>query len=175
MNKESSSSRVSSILVTGFYVAISLVVLVGGYLWYESKRAPVQPIAFSHNIHASELGLACNFCHIYAEKSRRAGVPSVQKCMSCHRVVATDRPEIKKLRKYWDEKEPIPWVRVHSLPQHVYFTHKRHIKARVECTECHGFVQTMDVVRKVSSLKMGWCVSCHRTNNAPTDCLTCHK
>lgn len=162
-------------MVAGFFLFLSLIVLGGGYYWYSSKKGPTQPIAFSHNIHAQKLGLGCTFCHIYADKSKHAGVPSLQKCMSCHQFVATDRPEIKKLHKYWNDKEPVPWVKVHTLPPHVNFTHKRHIKANIQCTQCHGYVQTMSVVRRVSSLKMGWCVSCHRTNNAPTDCLTCHK
>ena len=143
--------------------------------WFTSAPAPTQPIAFSHKIHVSQVGLPCTFCHIYADKSRRAGVPSVQKCMSCHSVIAVDRPEIKKLHRYWNDKEPIPWLKVHNLPEHVYFTHKRHIKAGLECSACHGEIKNVSVVRRVSSLKMGWCVTCHRAKKASIDCLTCHQ
>jgi len=143
--------------------------------WFSSSEAPQQPIAFSHKIHVSRVGLQCTFCHTYVEKSQHAGVPSVQKCMSCHSVIATDRPEIKKLHKYWNNKQPVPWIKVHNLPDHVYFSHKRHIKAGLECSACHGEIKNVSVVRQVSSLKMGWCVTCHRSKKASIDCLTCHK
>ena len=161
--------------VVGYFLLLAAVVVGTGYMLSNKSKPPQQPIAFSHKIHASKVGLACNFCHIYADKSVRAGIPSVQKCMSCHSVIATDKKEIKKIRKYWDEKKPIQWVKVHSLPKFVYFSHKRHIKASVTCFDCHGKVQASDVIRRVSSLRMGWCVRCHRLRGAPTDCLTCHK
>jgi hypothetical protein len=143
--------------------------------WFPYDPAPTQPIAFSHQIHVSRVGLPCTFCHIYVDKSRRAGVPSVQKCMSCHSVIAVDRPEIKKLHRYWNDKEPIPWVKVHNMPGHVYFSHKRHVKAGLECSACHGEIKNVSVVRRVSSLKMGFCVTCHRAKKASLDCLTCHQ
>lgn len=164
-----------TVLAAGYFALFAIIVVAIGVYWYGYERPPTQPIAFSHRIHVSKVGLACNFCHIYADKSKRAGVPSLQKCMSCHSVIATERPEIKKLHRYWNDKEPVPWVRVHSLPEYVYFTHKRHIKANIKCTRCHGDVQATNVIRRVSSLKMGWCVQCHRQNGAPTDCTVCHK
>jgi hypothetical protein len=158
------------LLLLGILVAAGL-----GFHWYINESKPLQPIAFSHNLHIEKAGLDCTHCHYYADKSPRAGIPAVQVCMKCHEKVAADKPEIKKLKSYWDKKEPIPWVKVHVQPWHVRFTHKRHIKANIECTYCHGEIKAMDTVRKVRSLEMGWCVTCHRENNAPTDCLNCHK
>ena len=137
----------------------------------------MQSINFSHEIHVKKVGLECTFCHNTVDKSQFAGIPPVQKCMSCHKNVATDRPEIKKLTRYWEEKKPIPWKRVYRLPvqKYVYFTHKRHIKAGFECVNCHGNVEAMPHIVRVRELEMGWCLSCHRANNGPQDCLTCHK
>jgi hypothetical protein len=99
--------------------------------------------------------------------------------MGCHKITAAQQPEIQKLTRYWTEKKPIPWVRVHHLPEHAKFNHKRHIKAGVECQYCHGPVERMRVVYQYSSLSMDWCVSCHNGNNpygvkASVDCFTCH-
>jgi hypothetical protein len=163
------------LLFTGLLLFGVLVVAALGLYWHSTGAKPQQPIAFSHHIHIEKVGLECTHCHVYTDKSATAGIPAVQICMKCHENVAVDRPEIKKLKGYWDKKEPIPWIKVHVQPWHVHFTHKRHIKANIQCTRCHGDVQVMGTVRKVRSLEMGWCVTCHRENNAPTDCLTCHK
>ena len=136
--------------------------------------SPVQPIHFSHQIHAGEYGIHCLYCHSYAEVSRSAGVPDVETCRNCHIIIGRDKPEVKKLMNYWKEKETIPWVKVHDLPDHVYFPHKMHVSAGVECTNCHGDVASMDRIKRVSSLKMGWCLSCHKENAASIDCWTCH-
>ncbi len=136
--------------------------------------SPVQPIHFSHQIHAGENGIHCLYCHSYAEVSRSAGVPDVETCRNCHIIIGRDKPEVKKLMNYWKEKETIPWVKVHDLPDHVYFPHKMHVRAGVECTNCHGDVASMDRIKRVSSLKMGWCMSCHKEKAASIDCWTCH-
>ncbi|VAW36697.1 hypothetical protein MNBD_DELTA02-663 [hydrothermal vent metagenome] len=143
---------------------------------YLIGRTPAQPIEFSHVIHAGQNDIPCQYCHIYAERSRYSGVPNVRKCMGCHKVIKTESPEIKKLKKYWDDKEPIPWIKVHNLPDHVVFPHKRHIRAGVQCTRCHGDVASMPRVTRVSSLNMGWCLSCHMENKVENgrDCWTCH-
>jgi hypothetical protein len=163
------------IIVAGYFGLLSVLVLGVGLIWSRQAQSPRQPIAFSHRVHVAKVGLACNFCHYSVNKARRAGVPSVKKCMTCHAFIAVDRPEIKKLRSFWERKEPIPWVRIHKLPPHVYFSHKRHIKAGLECQACHGEVRAVDIPRRVSSLEMGWCVTCHRSEGASIDCLTCHK
>lgn len=135
-----------------------------------------QPINFPHNTHVQKLGLDCKFCHYYVEKSKYAGVPSVADCMGCHRYVSTvmEKPDIKKLFQYYEKGEPIPWLKVHNLPDFVRFTHRMHVNAGVECYECHGDVASMDTAQRVAPLSMDWCLNCHRQRNASTECYTCH-
>jgi len=145
------------------------------------NKGPEQPIHFPHNIHAGKLGMDCLYCHYGAEKSPVDNIPPLSTCMGCHKIAVTDRPEIQKLTKYWDAGTPVPWVAVYHLPEHVKFNHKRHVRAGLACQQCHGPVQQMSTVYQYPSLKMGWCVSCHRANLATStdaaalmDCLTCH-
>lgn len=133
-----------------------------------------QPIAFSHAHHVAEVGIDCQFCHAYARRGPVAGIPSVQRCAGCHRVVLSERPEILTVLEYWENEEPIPWVRVHDLPDHVRFTHKAHVRAGVACETCHGDVAAMEAAVQVESLSMGWCVDCHKEQGATRDCLACH-
>ena len=162
--------------VFGYFALFMVLILALGFRWHTQRKPPAQPINYSHQIHVGKLNLQCQFCHETADKSPFAGVPSVQKCMSCHQAVKTDSPEIIKLTKYWNDKEPVPWNRVNRIRvrNHVYFTHKRHIAAGVQCEHCHGQLAGMPVVRQVKSMKMGFCVSCHEANHAPTDCVICH-
>ena len=214
------SSVVTFVLLaaTAFAVLIALpgvgtARLPGNQAGYE----PSQPIAFSHRLHAGELGVSCLYCHSGAEKSRYAGVPPANLCMNCHRFVpapfgairAEDElakkekraprpivsPEIQKLydalalgpdRKPDPARQPRPiaWVKVHNVPAFVYFDHRGHVAAGVQCQQCHGPVETMERVRQVETLTMGWCVNCHRQVNqtgvggkrvnASIDCVTCH-
>lgn len=143
-------------------------------------QGPKQPIAFSHKIHAGKLGMNCLYCHYSADKSPIANIPAVSVCMGCHKIAMIDRPEIQKLTGYWNRGETPPWVEVYRLPDHVKFNHKRHVLAGFQCQQCHGKVQEMDVMHQVPSLKMGWCISCHRQNlgnksfPATMDCVACH-
>jgi hypothetical protein len=144
------------------------------------NKGPAQPIKFEHVLHAGKLGMDCLYCHYGAEKSPIANIPAVSVCMGCHKIVNTDRPEIQKLTGYFERGEQIPWIEVYKLPEHVKFNHKRHVKAGIACQQCHGPVQEMSVMYQYPSLKMGWCVSCHRQNlnnpdhPATMDCLVCH-
>ena len=166
-------------LLIGGLVAFFVVTAVLVWLIADARgrgdEGPAQPIAFNHKIHAGDLGLECTHCHRHAAESSRPGIPSVSLCMECHETAAVDRPEVRKLREHWERREPIEWARVHRLPWHVGFTHKPHVRAGVECTQCHGEVQVETRIRQVRSLKMGWCVSCHRSRGAGTDCWVCHK
>lgn len=137
-------------------------------------RSPQQPLNFSHKTHAGDHAIDCRYCHRLASVSTTAGIPDLETCRSCHLFIAKDHPEVKKLLDYWDRKEPIPWVRVYQLPDHVYFPHRMHLRAGVECRSCHGEVATMERVNREASLKMGWCLDCHREYRASIDCWTCH-
>ena len=138
-------------------------------------RSPVQPIAFSHKKHAGENAIPCLFCHRSAPKSRVAGIPAVADCRSCHQFIARDAAEIKKLEGYWEKEQPIPWVRVYGVPDHVYFPHMMHIRAGLVCSGCHGDVAAMERITRSVKLNMGWCLDCHRKHKASIDCWTCHK
>ena len=141
-------------------------------LW---DRSPVQPIAFSHKMHAGDNAIPCLFCHRDAPKSPIAGIPAVADCRACHMFIAQNAPEIKKLTTYWEKKEPIPWVRVYHVPDHVYFPHMMHIRAGLFCAGCHGDVAAMPRVTRSVKINMGWCLNCHRQHKASIDCWTCHK
>lgn len=162
--------------------------------------APRQPIFFSHLVHAGAYQIPCLYCHSDARRSDYAGLPSVERCLGCHRVIgAQDNPEIQKIHDYARRGEPIPWVRVFKVPEYVKFPHEPHVRAGLACQTCHGPVERMRVVgartgRTLANdllhviglrvppppLTMGWCIECHRAENAargaqaPLDCLACH-
>lgn len=150
--------------------------------------APVQPIQFSHRIHAGDEKIGCIACHTYALDGPVAGIPSMERCRGCHKFVKEDpaHPEIavelKPLLAKLEEGGAIAWIRVYRVPDHVRFTHQPHLLAGVRCQECHGEVERMDVVRQVTPLTMGWCLACHHRMQREkpgrerlTDCWTCHK
>ena len=148
-----------------------------------AKDGPEQPIAFPHEKHVEELGMDCTFCHRNVEKEAAASVPATGLCMTCHSDVGDGVTEIEKMRDLYSDGRSIKWVRVHRVPDHVHFVHEAHIRYFTEkegieasqvCSTCHGDVAKMDKVKQVENLKMGDCVNCHKQNNAPTDCATCH-
>ncbi len=125
--------------------------------------APTQPIAFSHKLHAGEYKIGCNYCHTGVYKSKSASIPSANICMNCHNAIKQESPEIQKIYKAISSGRPIEWVRVHNLPDLANFNHATHAKVGgVECKNCHGPVETMEVVQQYSPLTMGWCINCHR-------------
>jgi len=147
---------------------------------------PLQPIPFSHALHAGEFKIECLYCHTGTDKSRMAGVPSVELCMGCHAQFGGDLEGVQTLKKLWDEKQPMEWTQIYRVPEHVKFRHNRHISAGVACQRCHGPVETMDKVYMTKDTiwwpwllpstkpEMGWCINCHRENQASQDCQTCH-
>lgn len=136
--------------------------------------SPVQPLAFSHRLHAGNYRIACRFCHRGVETSRVAGIPPLSTCQACHLHIASERPEIVKLLDYVKRQEPVAWVKVYDLPEHVYFPHMMHLRAQLDCTFCHGDVANMERITRSVALKMGWCLGCHRQHQASIDCWTCH-
>ena len=135
---------------------------------------PSQPIAFSHELHAGTNQIPCGYCHVGQGEGPHASVPGVNTCMNCHSLVKTESPEIQKIHSAWKSGEPIKWVKVHDLPDHARFSHQPHIDHGFECAECHGKVEEMPVVAIQNPFNMGWCIGCHRENNGPQDCVTCH-
>ncbi|MCK9448273.1 MAG: c-type cytochrome [Bacteroidales bacterium] len=129
---------------------------------------PEQPIWFSHKVHADQNEIDCQYCHTVADQGKSAGIPSVNVCMNCHHQVKegqiTGKKEIDKIQKAWETGEPIEWIRVYNLPDHVYFNHAQHVEvAKIDCAECHGEVENMHEVIQIEDLSMRWCLDCHRT------------
>ena len=133
-----------------------------------------QPIAFSHKIHAGDNKIACEYCHSYARRAGVAGIPTVQRCMGCHNITAADKPEVQKLQKYWNQKQPIQWAKVTSMADFVFFEHWPHVRAGVKCQTCHGPIETMEETQP-NALTMSECLTCHRKEKVSIDCVTCHR
>lgn len=138
--------------------------------------SPEQPVPFNHKLHAGDNKIDCRYCHTTVETSAHASVPPTGTCMNCHQVFAAQtNPHIKWLKKTYQDEKPVEWIKIHDQPDFVYFNHSRHISRGVDCSRCHGNVAEMEQVKQVESLNMGFCVNCHRENNAPNDCSTCHR
>jgi hypothetical protein len=137
-------------------------------------RSPLQPIAFPHPAHVEKAGMNCIYCHFSANKSPDPGMPAVATCMGCHTLVKPDSPEVQKIADYASKGIPIPWVRIHLVPDYVQFPHMRHVNSGVGCQECHGQIQTMMQVEQFATLDMGWCVGCHVERKVRYDCAVCH-
>lgn len=181
-------------LVVAIFFLLASAYFVYGYfmqIGVDQGYQPVQPIHYSHRIHAGDNGIDCKYCHSSARTSKTSGIPSLNVCMNCHKSIYEVAPatlaegaaigvdynaEIKKLYKAagWDDAEqkytgnsqPVKWVRIHNLPDFVYFNHSQHVTvAGVECQTCHGPIQEMEVVSQFAPLTMGWCIECHRTTN----------
>lgn len=154
---------------------VMIAVLLGGCgrSWAE---VPEQPVAYSHAVHV-EAGLECARCHAGAEENKRAGLPPLATCVSCHRREIPDHPEVQKLLAAWEARTPILWEKVNVIPADaaVQFHHGAHARAGVECSTCHGDLTKMTVAEPyVDVARMGWCVQCHRDSGATDDCLACH-
>lgn len=155
---------------------------------------PEQPIPFSHQKHAGDYRIPCLYCHSTAERSRHASVPGAGLCMNCHRVVKTESPWIQKIAQAARDNRPLEWIRIHELPDYVYFSHKRHLAQGLVCQDCHGPVESLSRLSQNQDLTMGWCMDCHRGKTtpervhqkiypqeahptgpvAPVECTTCH-
>ena len=178
------------VLVTVIFLMLSAAYFAYGYFMQvgvDQGYQPIQPIHFSHKIHAGDNKIDCKYCHSSARVSKHSGIPSLNVCMNCHKNIVeyngetSDEyskefydAEIQKIYKAtgWDgqaytgEPQPVKWVKIHNLPDFVYFNHSQHVMvAGVECQTCHGPVEEMEILEQHSSLTMGWCINCHRETN----------
>lgn len=124
--------------------------------------APKQPIAYSHSLHAGELGIDCRYCHNTVEEAAQAAIPPTQTCMNCHSHIRAKSEKLIGLRESYASGMPIGWQRVHDLPDYVFFNHSAHVSRGVGCVSCHGRVDKMEVVYQAEPLSMSWCLDCHR-------------
>ena len=185
------------VLVTSIFLLLASGYFVYGYLMQvgvDQDYAPIQPIHYSHRIHAGSNGIDCNYCHSAARVGKSAGIPSLNVCMNCHKNISevSDTTataeyskafydgEIAKLykavgwdkdaQKYTGKTQPVKWVRIHNLQSFVYFNHSQHVNvAGVECQTCHGPVQTYEIQKQFAPLTMKWCVDCHRKTEVKTE------
>lgn len=156
--------------------AVVLAVLgVGFFPITSSQAAQEQPIAFSHRVHAGDYKMPCLYCHVNARRSAVAGLPSVARCIGCHKITAANKPEVQKLKGYWDRQEPIPWTKITWMPDFVFFEHWPHVRGDIACQTCHGPVETMQRMEANTALTMNFCVTCHRTKKTSIDCAVCHR
>jgi hypothetical protein len=154
-------------------VIIATVIVLGaaatGFFWYYASPEytdigyrPEQPVAYSHKLHAGDLGLDCRYCHTTVEVSASANIPPTQTCMNCHTLVKPESEKLALVIESWITGKPMEWVRVHMLPDYAYFDHSAHITVGVGCVSCHGNVAEMEKVMQVKPLSMSWCLDCHR-------------
>lgn len=149
------------------------VILMGaaltGFIWYYGSPEytdvgyrPKQPVAYSHKLHAGDLGIDCRYCHTTVEFSSSANIPPTQTCMNCHTLIKPDSEKLMKIMESWTTGKPMEWVRVHMLPDYAYFDHSVHMTVGIGCYSCHGNVAEMEEVVQVEPLSMSWCLDCHR-------------
>jgi hypothetical protein len=151
------------------YLVVFASLATAGVTYYMTPKytrvgyAPVQPVPFSHNLHAGQLGLDCRYCHSNVDKSAHSNVPTAQTCMNCHNQIKPTSPLLAPVREsYENPAKPVPWVWIHQTPDYAYFNHSAHVNRGVSCVECHGRIDQMDVVKHAQPLSMGFCLDCHR-------------
>ena len=137
-----------------------------------------QPILYSHKIHVEKNGLACPVCHVQALSQQKASIPNIEVCKGCHEEAMTESREEAKLVGYIKRNERIPWIQVHRVPGHAYFSHRRHVAiGKIDCSQCHGNVGAMSLpfTKPHVRIKMAFCIDCHDRKRATTDCAACHR
>lgn len=154
-----------TIITGGIFVVLLITALtVFARTTNNQVGVPVpQPVDFSHALHAGSLGLDCRYCHTTVETSSFANIPSTETCMTCHSQIRVGSPELAPVQASWDSGLPIPWNRVHNLPDFAYFDHSIHVDKGVGCSTCHGQVDEMTGIWKTEPLTMGWCLECHKS------------
>ena len=162
-----SSNSYARASLIGLIIAVSLLFLVLDRLsrspWVtRAETVREQPVQFSHQHHVGGLGIDCRYCHTTVEIAPSAGIPPTKTCMNCHSQIWTSSPYLEIVRASFRDDQPLHWMRVHDLPDFVYFNHSVHIKKGVGCSTCHGRVDHMPLILQVNTLQMGWCLDCHR-------------
>jgi len=153
------------LLIAGGLIGTLVTAGVSYYFTPEYIRVgyqPIQPVPFSHKVHADQLGLDCRYCHNNVDKSWFSNIPSASTCMNCHSVILKDDPRLQLVRDSFQSGNPIPWVQVHKVPDYVYFNHSVHVNRGISCVSCHGQINEMEEVHHAKSLSMGFCLDCHR-------------
>jgi hypothetical protein len=160
------ADRYIRIGLSAILLLLAGAVTLSAYLFHPRRAdvgySPRQPVPYSHKLHAGNLGIDCRYCHSTVEKSAFAALPAAEVCMNCHARVKKDSPLLQPVRESYASGQPVPWVRIHRLPDYVYFNHASHVTAGVSCVSCHGRVDQMLEVRLVQPLSMAWCLDCHR-------------
>ena len=163
--------RSSNALARASLVLTGLIVIALGFTLDELQRSPWvtrqgqradQPIPFSHEHHVEGLGIQCQYCHTTVEVSSYAGIPPTKTCINCHSQIWTNAPLLQPVRQSWATGASIPWIRIHDLPDYVYFNHSIHVNKGIGCASCHGRVDKMPLMYQENSLQMEWCLNCHR-------------
>ncbi len=174
-----STDRYLRIGLSAALLAVAVVGAAGAYFLNprqtETGYVPKQPVPYSHKLHAGNLGMDCRYCHSTVETSAQAPIPATETCMNCHSQVKKDSPQLDLVRESFATGRSIPWIRIHRLPDYVYFNHAAHVNAGVSCVSCHGRVDQMVEVRQVQPLTMSWCLECHRdpaANIRPKELVT---
>lgn len=150
------------------YLGVLAGIATAGVTYYMTPKytrvgyAPIQPVPFSHAKHVQEIGLDCRYCHSNVDRSGHSNVPVAQTCMNCHSQVKANSPLLAPIRESFKNGTPVPWVWIHTTPDHVFFNHAIHVNRGISCVECHGKVNEMDTVTHTQSLSMAFCLECHR-------------
>ena len=160
------TNKIPMVAVSSVIGGVCFLTFFLGY-WFSAYNIevgyqPIQPVDYSHKLHAGDLGIDCRYCHTGVESSAVAGVPPTERCMNCHSSVKKDSIKLKPVMESFESGMPIPWVRIHKIPDYAYFDHSAHVNVGVGCASCHGRVDQMEHVRSVEPLSMGWCLDCHR-------------
>jgi hypothetical protein len=153
---------IAGLVVLGPVYLLTLFLYGGAPEAINVGYAPEQPVPYSHALHAGELGIDCRYCHNTVELAARAAIPPTQTCMNCHTNIYPQSPALVPVRESFATGMPVDWIRVHDLPDYVYFNHSAHVTRGVGCVECHDRVDKMEVVYQAEPLNMGWCLDCHR-------------
>lgn len=163
------------LLVVGPLYVVFLVAYAASPVTTHVGYQPQQPVKYSHALHAGQLGIDCRYCHTTVEDAAFAAIPPTQTCMNCHHAILANSAKILPVKESYATGMPIEWIKVHDLPDYVYFNHSAHVQHGVGCVSCHGRVDKMEVVYQVKPLSMGWCLDCHRnpeTHLHPLDSVT---